>query len=102
MALRAALLQGQQLLGTESLVVDLRGGLDKVLKVGSEQEVSQVDELAVVLVLDVDDAPPVLTSTHLLAVHDDGLLRAYNSEGHKTLQISLASEGNRQALETLP
>tara|TARA_R110002003_G_scaffold46_12_gene3816 strand:- start:2803 stop:3015 length:213 start_codon:yes stop_codon:yes gene_type:complete len=47
-----ALLQGKQLLGTEGLVVDLRGGLDEVLKVGAREEVAEVDELAVALVLD--------------------------------------------------
>jgi hypothetical protein len=46
-----ALLEGKQLLGAEGLVVDLGGGLDEVLKVGTGEEVAQVDELAVVLVL---------------------------------------------------
>lgn len=35
-----AFLESKQLLGTEGLVVDLRGGLDEVLEVGSEEEVS--------------------------------------------------------------
>ena len=49
-----ALLEGQQLLSTEGLVVNLGGGLDEVLKVGACEEVAEVDELAVVLVLDCD------------------------------------------------
>jgi hypothetical protein len=80
-----ALLEGQQLLGTEGLVMDLRGGLDKVLEVGSEEEVSQVDEFAVSLILDVDDTPSVLTATDLLAVDDNRLLGSDNSKGNEVL-----------------
>ena len=47
-----ALLECEQLLGTERLVVDLRRRLDQVLQVGAGQEVAEVDEFAVVLVLD--------------------------------------------------
>jgi hypothetical protein len=57
-----ALLEGEQLLGTEGLVVGLRGRLNKILQVSAEQEVSQIDEFAVGLVLDVDDTPPVLSA----------------------------------------
>jgi hypothetical protein len=49
-----ALLEGKQLLGTEGFVVDLGGGLDEVLEVGACEEVTEVDELAVVLILDCD------------------------------------------------
>ena len=70
--------------------MDLRCRLDEVLKVGAEQEVSEVDEFAVVLVLDVDDAPPVLASTNLLAVDNDRLLGANNSEGDQVLGNRLA------------
>lgn len=81
----AALLQSQQLLGTEGLVVDLAGSLDQILQVGAGQEVAQVDELAVVLVLDVDDTPAVLAAANLLAVDDDGLLTADDGEGDNVL-----------------
>jgi len=47
-----ALLEGEQLLGTERLVVNLRGRLDKVLQVCAGEEVAEVDEFAVGLVLD--------------------------------------------------
>ena len=67
----AALLERQKLLGTESLVVDLRGGLDKILKMSSEEEVAEVDEFAVSLILNVDDTPSVLSTSDLLAVDDD-------------------------------
>lgn len=39
------------MLGTEGLVVDLGGCLDEVLEVGAREKVAEVDELAVVLVL---------------------------------------------------
>lgn len=81
----AALLQRKQLLGAECLVVDLGGGLDKVLEVGSEQKVSQIDEFAVVLILNVDDAPAVLTTADLLAVDNDVLLRANNRKRNQAL-----------------
>jgi hypothetical protein len=47
-----ALLERKQLLSTEGLVVDLRGGLDEVLQVGTGKEVTEVDEFAVGLILD--------------------------------------------------
>ena len=52
MTLVRALLEGKQLLGAERLVMDLCGRLDQVLQVGAGEEVAEVDEFAVVLVLD--------------------------------------------------
>lgn len=49
-----ALLEGQQLLGAEGLVVDLRCRLDQVLQVRAREEVAQRHEFAVLLVLDYD------------------------------------------------
>ena len=51
-----------------------------------EQEVAEVDKLAVSLVFDIDDTPSVLTSTDLLAVDDDALLGADDGEGDKALR----------------
>lgn len=48
-----ALLESEQLLGTEGLVVDLGGGFDEILQVSAGQEVAQVNELAVVLILNL-------------------------------------------------
>ena len=59
------------MLGTECLVVDLRCGFDQILEVGAGEEVSEVDEFAVVLVLNIDDTPSVLAATDLLASNDD-------------------------------
>jgi hypothetical protein len=48
---RAALLKGEKLLGTEALVVDLRGGLNEVLQVCAGEEIAEIDKLAVVFIL---------------------------------------------------
>ena len=92
-ALGAALLERQQLLGAERLVVDLRRRLDEVLEVRAEEEVAEVDEFAVVLILDVDNTPPVLAPADLLAIDNDGLLGADDSEGDQTLlRVSVSIE----------
>ncbi len=57
---------------------------------GPEQEVPEVDEFAVGLVLDVDDAPPVLAAPDLLAVDDDRLLRSNDSEGNEVLLATVS------------
>jgi hypothetical protein len=80
-----AFLQSLQLLGTEGLVVDLAGGFDQVLQVGTGEEVAEGDEFAVVLVFDVDDAPAVLASANLLSVDNDGPLAADDGEGDDIL-----------------
>lgn len=85
-AMGAALLERQQLLSTESLVVDLRRGLDEVLEMGSEEEVAQVNEFTVGLILDVDDTPSILASANLLAIHNDGLLGSDDGKGNKVLK----------------
>jgi hypothetical protein len=38
---------------------------------GAGKEVSEVDEFAVVLILNIDDSPSVLTTTNLLATNND-------------------------------
>jgi hypothetical protein len=52
----AAFLEGKQLLGSEALVMDLRRGFNQVLEVGAGQEVAEIDEFAMVLVLDWEKA----------------------------------------------
>jgi hypothetical protein len=51
-----------------TLVVDLACGFDEVLKVGTCEEVTQVDKLAVPLILDVDGTPAVLAGGDVAAV----------------------------------
>ena len=75
-----AFLECQQLLSSECFVVDLAGGFDQVLEMGTSEEVSKIDEFGVVLIFDVDDAPLVLSSADLLAVNNDCLLAAHHSK----------------------
>lgn len=72
----AALLERKQLLGSEALVVNLASGLDQVLKVGTSEEIAEVDEFAVVLVLDIDDTPLVLSAANSATVDVECLLAA--------------------------
>lgn len=81
----AALLEGKQLLGSEGFVVDLAGGLDQVLQVGLGEEVAEVDELAVVLIFDVDDAPFVLSATDGATVDVNSLVATDDGEGNEVL-----------------
>ena len=86
-----AFLEGQQLLGTESLVVDLASGFNQVLEVGTRQEVSQIDKLAVGFILDVDDAPTILSTADLPAIDDDVLFTAHNRKRNDILQRTVSS-----------
>ena len=60
--------------------MDLRCGLNQILEMGAGEEVSEVDEFAVSLVLNVDDTPSVLAAADLLASNDDRLLGTNNRE----------------------
>ena len=51
--------------------MNLTGGLDEILKMGTCEEVSEVDEFAVVLVLNVNNPPSILAATNLLASNND-------------------------------
>ena len=55
----------------------------------SREEVSQVHELTVVLVLHVDDAPSVLSSSNLLAVNNYALLRPDHGEWNDLLDCGV-------------
>jgi hypothetical protein len=59
------------LFGAEGLVVNLRCCLNQVLEMGAGKEVSEIDEFAVVLILNIDNSPSVLTTADLLASDDD-------------------------------
>jgi len=50
------------------------------------QEVAQVHELAMLLVLDVDDTPPVFATTDALPIDHDCAFRANNCEGNHRLR----------------
>lgn len=66
--------------------MDLGCCLDEVLQVCPEKEVAQVDKLAVVLVLHVDDTPPVLAAPNLLTIDNDRLLGTDDGERNQVLQ----------------
>ena len=65
--------------------MDLAGSLDQVLQMGAGQEGSQVNEFAVVLIFNVNDAPTVLAAANLLTVDDNVLLATDNSERNDVL-----------------
>lgn len=88
----AALLESKQLLGSEGFVVDLASGLDQVLQVGLGEEVAQVDELAVVLIFDVDHAPLVLSATDGATVDVNSLVATDDGEGNEVL-VSVSDMG---------
>jgi len=85
----AVLLESKKLLGPETFVVHLAGRLNEILQVCSGQEVAEVDELAVVLILDIDDTPTVLTSAYSMAVDGDGLFTANDSEWNDGLNLGV-------------
>lgn len=99
--MRTAVLEGQQLLRTEGLVMDLRSSLDKILEMGSEKEVAEVNKFAMVFVLDVDDTPSILATADLLAINHNGLFGANNSKWNETLFHSLDSVVSVQHLAKL-
>ncbi len=51
--------------------MDLGCGFDQILEMSTGKEISEVDEFAVILILDIDHSPSVLASTDLLASHDN-------------------------------
>lgn len=81
----AALLQGHELFGAESLVVNLAGSFDKVLQVGTGQEIAEVHEFAMVLILDIDHTPAVLAAAHLFSVDNNVLLASDDCEWNNIL-----------------
>lgn len=57
---------------------------------GSQKEVSEVDEFAVVLVLNVNDTPAVLATANLLSIDNDVLFRADDSKGDEALSCGVS------------
>lgn len=94
-----ALLEGEQLLGSERFVVDLAGRLDQVLQVGAGKEVAEIDEFAVVLVLDVDGAPSALSAADSATVDVQRLVATNNGEGNEALHHVLEGDFGVKLLE---
>jgi hypothetical protein len=82
----AALLQGQKLLRTESLVVNLACCLNQVLEVSASEKVSQINEFAVGFVFDIDDTPAVLSAANLLTIDNDSFFTADNGKWNNVLR----------------
>lgn len=86
-----AFLEGQQLLGSERLVMNLAGGFNQILQVSSGEEIPEIDKFAVILIFDIDDTPFVLTATDLLAINNDSLLAANDCERDDVLNSAVCS-----------
>lgn len=71
--------------------MDLAGCFDEILQVRPGQEVPEIDKFTVVLILDIDDTPFVLSTTDLLAINNDGLFATNNSEGDDVLNSAVCS-----------
>lgn len=74
------LFESKELFRPESFIVHLCSGFNEILQVSSRKEVSQVNKLAMSFILDVDNPPPVLPSTHGFAINDDTSFRANDGE----------------------
>jgi hypothetical protein len=82
------------LLGTVRLIVRLLGGVDEVKHVGTDEDRSELLEVAVVLILDFGNTPGVLTTLYDLAfVVLDVFLGANDGEWHGSRQATGVSSG---------
>ena len=86
---RGVLLERQELLLPKSLIMDLRGRLNEILQMSPRQEIPQRHELAMVLILHIDDAPPVLATTDRLAADDNVLFGTDDGEGNQIFHLGV-------------
>lgn len=89
MARCAILLQRHQLLRPECLIMDLARRLNQILQMRASQEIPQRDKFAMVLILDVNYAPTVLSTADLTAVDDNGVLAADDGEGNEVFNVRI-------------
>lgn len=74
---------GEQLVGTVVLVELIVGVLLELLHVCSDEHLSKLDKIAVLLVIDLDDAPRVGTTANLATIGAcDLVVGTNNSEGN--------------------
>lgn len=66
--------------------MNLARGLDQILEMSAEEEIAEIDEFAVVLVFNIDDAPAILSTPDLAAIDSHRLLRTNDREWNETLQ----------------
>ena len=57
------------------------------------QEVPQVVELAMLLVLDIDDTPSILATSNRATINDDIPFRANDSEGDHVISVPIDQKG---------
>lgn len=80
---------GLHLLGTVRFVVRLLGGVDEVEHVSTDEDGSELLEVAVVLILDLGNTPRILATLYDLAlVVLDVLFRANDGEWHGSRQTT--------------
>lgn len=88
-------LAGLHLLSAVSLVVQLFGGVNKIQHVGSDQDRSQLLEVAVVFILNFGNTPGVLTTLDDATIAGlDVLLRTNDGEGHSSQKASGVLSGS--------
>ena len=71
--------------------MNLARRLNQVLEMRPGQEIAEVHEFAVVLVLDIDHTPSVLSSSYLSTFDDDVSLRSDDGERNPILDLSVES-----------
>ena len=71
--------------------MDLTGRLDQILQMRPRQEIPEADELAVVLVFDINDTPAVLAAAHGAPSYNDGVFATNNSEGNLGVDAGVGS-----------
>lgn len=75
---------------------------NQILKVCTREEVTEIDEFAVIFVFNVYHSPAVLASPDLLAIHDDGFFASHdgkwddilNSVSHRSRFFLLTADCN--------
>ena len=69
--------------------MNLACSLDEILEMCPGQEVSERDELAVVLILDIDDTPSVLATSNLSTTNNNVLLATDDCKWNDVLDVGI-------------
>lgn len=64
-------------------------GVLQILHVRGYEECAQLDEITMLSILHIDNAPGILTSSHLLASDLEDCIAADNSERYRCLQLAI-------------
>ena len=83
-----------ELVGTVVLVQEVVGVLLELFHVGADQHLSQLDKVAVLLIVDLDDTPGVATATNFATVSSGHLVVGTdNSEGNLGHDLLVLGDG---------